>query len=706
MRWLACLLLACAVVRIAIAGDPVDFDTEVIPILTVSGCNAGACHGAAAGRGGFRLSLLGMDPAFDYEQIVRQWEGRRVNYAHPNESLLLRKPTEQLEHGGGTRFLSDSPESRLLERWIAQQAPRARLRQLEALEIEPSEVTIERPGDTFRLRFTARFSDGSVRDVSPLVLLSAEDPSALEVHSAQQITALRPGQHTLVARYLNQVRAVRVRMPLTSEGFNIADEPKFNYIDEHILATLADLRIPPSPQASDTQFARRVWLDLTGSLPAPESLQAFLNDPAHDRRQRLVDRLLESERFVDFWTLKLAQLFRVQSGTLQPEGARAFHAFLRESIAQDRSYASIVRAMLVATGDSYETGEANFLRAAAGPRELAEFFSESILGVRLRCANCHDHPLDRWTQDDYHGLAAIFARVSAKRIVEDAERGEVTHPRTGEPARPRLPGATAETAEVIDRERLAELVTDQQSPSLLARSMVNRIWRDLMGRGLVEPVDDLRVTNPPSHPELLDQLAEDFVAHQWSLRHIIRRIVSSAAYARSSQRRDANTVDDRFYSHAMGRPLLAEVISDCIADVTGIPETYPNVPAGTRAIALYDSRIPSPYLDVLGRCPRDGSMTAEEASAETLSRTLQLLNGPLLNGKLVCKGSRVRQWLSEGKQDAEILGALYVRALCRPPSTAEQTYWLEQSSMATSREAFWEDFLWALLNCREFRTNH
>lgn len=221
MRWLACLLLACAVGRIAIAGDPVDFDTEVIPILTVSGCNAGACHGAAAGRGGFRLSLLGMDPAFDYEQIVRQWEGRRVNYAHPNESLLLRKPTEQLEHGGGTRFLSDSPESRLLERWIAQQAPRARLRQLEALEIEPSEVTIERPGDTFRLRFTARFSDGSVRDVSPLVLLSAEDPSALEVHSAQQITALRPGQHTLVARYLNQVRAVRVRMPLTSEGLTL-----------------------------------------------------------------------------------------------------------------------------------------------------------------------------------------------------------------------------------------------------------------------------------------------------------------------------------------------------------------------------------------------------------------------------------------------------------------------------------------------------
>lgn len=340
----------------------------------------------------------------------------------------------------------------------------------------------------------------------------------------------------------------------------------------------------------------------------------------------------------------------------------------------------------------------------AGPREQAEFVSESLLGIRLRCANCHDHPLDRWTQDDYHGLAAVFARLERGRQVRLAERGEVTHPRSGEPAVPRIPGVGFLSPGADGRPRLAQWITSPDN-EFFACAVVNRLWKALMGRGLVEPADDLRATNPATHPRLLDRLAGDFAAHGYDVRHTLRLIAASAAYQRDSRATPANQADDRFYSHALARALPAEVLADAVADVTGVPDRYADLPAGTRAVALFDSKIPSAALDALGRCPRDAACEASAVSGG-LSKTLYLINGDLINAKVTAGDGRLHARLAAGAADGELLDEFYLRALGRPPSADEHAFWSQRISSSPDRRAAWEDFLWSLLNCREFRTNH
>lgn len=688
-------------------GAAVDFDTEVLPILTKAGCNAAACHGAADGRGGFRLSLFGGDPAADLRAIAHELEGRRVHVARPEDSLLIAKPSGFVEHGGGVRLEPSGPEVATLARWIGQGARRLQLRQLTRLHVRGVPLLAERLPASTQLHVVAEFDDGQRRDVTGQTVIAPTDPGAVEVGPGGKLTLKRAGEHLVLLRYLSEVRPVSLTAPLGRRDVEFEPAAARHPIDVFIHARLQRLRLTPSPPADPATLLRRVTLDLTGRLPTWEEVQRFGGEFSEDRYRRAVDRLLGSPQFTEYWTFRLCRQLRVHSQPGDVRGAAAFEHWLRQQVKDGRSWRETVAELLRAEGDSHENGPANFYRMAAGPREQAEYVSETLLGIRIRCANCHDHPLDRWTQDDYHGLAAVFAGVEQGRVVRASGRGEVIHPRTGEAARPRIPGERFLEAQQDGRRQFSAWLTEPDNP-LLARALVNRLWRALMGRGLVEPVDDLRDTNPPSHPALLEWLARDFADHDFDIRHTLRQIVLSAAYRRDSVPPLGNPSDDRYYSHFLARPLAAEVLVDAVADVTGVAQRYEGQAAGTRAIELYDLRSPAPVLDLLGRCELGESCETGRVAAG-LTTQLHLLNGPLLNEKIASPRGRLAESIRRGDSDRQIVRQFYQRALGRPPSGAESEYWLEELGGAiggADRRARLEDFVWSLLSCREFTRNH
>lgn len=695
------LLLA----SVCVAANPaVDFDTEVIPILTKAGCNAAACHGAAAGRGGLKLSLFGGDPAWDHAEIVHQLEGRRVNMVRPDESLILAKPTEQIAHEGGYRLEYDGADAALLLRWITEGAGRGTSRRCIRVDVTPPLATVP-VGARLNITVRAHFDDGTSADVSRWAVYQSTDDGAVTVSPDGQLSIQRRGRHAIIVSYLSHVQSIQVTVPLSDTPVDLANAPRQNWIDDEIFETLSALRLPPSAAASDAQLLRRLRLDLTGRLPTTEEARRYLGNPDSRKFDQLVDELLGSDAFVEFWTFQLATLLRVQSQPNETDGARAFHAWLRRQLQGDVPWSDVTSAMLMAQGDTHEVGPANFYRVARGPREQAEYVTEALLGVRLRCANCHNHPLDRWTQDDYHGLAAIFARVEQGRDVRIKTRGEVIHPATGDAARPRIPGDRFLDTDEDGRRALTQWMVHPDNP-LFAKAMVNRIWKALMGRGLIEPTDDLRATNPATHPELLNRLAADFAEHGFRLHHTIRLIITSAAYARGSETVPANQYDDRFYSHAIVKPLAAEVLADAIADVTGKANVYGGQPIGTRAISLYDPRTESPTLDILGRCSREASCETASVGGGGLSAKLHMINGPLLNEKIAAPDGRLHRLLRAGATTGEILEEFYLAALGRLPGNDETAYWAgEIGNEATLRTDKLEDFLWSLLNGRDFTTN-
>jgi len=693
-----------AMAALLLSVAPVDFDTEVVPILTKAGCNAAACHGAAAGRGGLKLSLFGGDPSWDYDEIVHRLESRRINSVVPSHSLIVTKPTEQVEHGGGTRFDYEGPEAKLLVRWVAEGARRNTTRRLVHLEATPAHSLLQ-VGDEVQLRVTASFDDGSQHNVTRSAVYSAADPAAISTREDGSLTVLRRGQHIVIVRFLDQVLTVELVTPLAEEEIELASTTGSNWIDEEISQMLVALRLPPLTAADDATLLRRLSLHLTGRLPAPEEVRDYLRDGNSDKYHLLLDRLLASDDFVDYWTHKLAQLLRIRPQANDTTGAQAFHSWLHAGLAAGRGWDAMSREMLTAEGDTHEYGPANFYLVAGDARAQAEYVSELLMGVRLRCANCHNHPLDRWTQDDYHGLAAIFARLERGRTIRVLRRGEVIHPSTGEPAAARIPGERYLDGGSDGRQELAEWLLARDNP-YFARAMVNRLWKALMGRGLIEPTDDIRSTNPATHARLLDRLADDFAAHGYSIRHTLRLIASSAAYRRSSTATPANGADDRFYSRALATPLEAEVLADAISDVTGVAEPYGDEPLGTRAINLVTSP-DSETLNLLGRCSREDSCAGPESGSVGLATKLHLLNGPLLNHRLSAENGHLRRMLRDGADDAQLVEEFYLRALSRPPRPDEATYWGEQlGKHPDARIGLFEDFVWSLLNSREFLTNH
>jgi hypothetical protein len=689
------------------AEGPPDFATRVIPVLTKAGCNAGSCHGAALGRGGFRLSLLGYDPRADHDRLVHEFEGRRVNTAHPEKSLLLRKASGSLDHEGGPRLPTGSEGDRIVREWIAAGAPLGGGRSPRSLDVEPGETVLAGTGQSISLKVTARYDDGTAEDVTRWAVYTPADPAAVRLSAHGEVTALRRGRAAIMVRFVGAVGCAIVTVPLSDAPSGTTVRARTNFIDDHINRTLDELRLDHVPRAGDATFLRRARLDLTGQLPAPAEVEEFLADVAPDKHARLVDRLLASPEFVDHWAYKWGDLLRIESGRLGPAGAAAFHEWVRDAVARNAPLDRMAREMVLALGDGDRVGPANFSRVSGDARSQAELVSQVFLGVRLQCANCHDHPLDRWTRDDYHGLAAVFARLDRGREVRLRPRGEVIHPGTGLAAVPRIPGERPIDGVNDPREAFAGWLTAPGNP-YFARAAANRVWRELMGRGLVDPVDDHRVTNPPTHPALLEELARDLVAHEFDVRHVIRTIMASEAYRRGSRPAPGGPADDRFYSHALARPLPPPVLVDAVARVTGVAEPLGDRPPGTSAGSLGDSRVASATLDLLGRCSRESGCTTDVATAGSLALALHAINGPWLNAKLADPGGRVQRMAREARSDGAIVAEFYRLALGREPTDVEMGHWSREIAEAgpAGRVGAIEDFVWALILSAEFTHNH
>ena len=705
--------------NISKSSDRVDFENDLIPIFTKFGCNAGACHGAAAGRGEFKLSLFGGNPQADYEVIVRQLAGRRINLMHPEESLVILKPTAQTSHGGGQVLDENGEGARLLRSWIRQGARYEKMRQLERIEISPQKQVITNLENPIQLQAKAHFSNSTTKDVTRWTVFTPEDTSAIEIDASTAIAkVIRRGRHIILARYLTEVVPIEFIAPLNEDPIQNTDdkgeahkspESADTSIDTSILKLLSILRLPVSPAADDATFLRRVTLDLTGRLPAPDAVTAFLTDSDTNKRETLVDTLLQSDEFNEYWTLQLAKLLRIGAQERNTQGAFVYHQWLSEQIREGVGYDQLARAVILGIGDSHEVGPANFYRTVNGPREQAEFMSELFMGARLRCANCHNHPLDKWTQDDYHGLAAIFAKIETEQVVKIKPSGGVIHPATREKAVPRIPGDQFLPADIADgRIELVDWLTGTDNP-YFAKAIVNRLWKAMMGRGLVEPVDDFRSTNPATHPELLTELADDFVTHGYNLRRTLKRIALSEVYARSTNTLPQNATDDRFYSHALQKPLEPEVLADAISDVLGVPDIYGDEPEGTRAVSLFDPNTESTALNILGRCSRETSCEGSTEVTDGLQRKLHLFNGDLLNARIGVPDSRLDRLVSMGKSQMEIVNEFYLAALSRHPTETEQQFWeqhIDVNASANSQRAVLEDMVWSLLTCNEFVTNH
>jgi hypothetical protein len=694
----------------------IDFENDLIPLFTKAGCNAGGCHGAAIGRGGFHLSLLGGNPRKDYETIVHELGGRRVNLARPDESLLFTKSTGIVSHGGKQVLAEDGEGAALLLTWIEQGALFETQRELKSLAITPRVQAFKAVGSAVSLKATAHYANGSKRDVTRWTVFEAEDASSVSVDEhAAHATVQRRGRHIVVARYLDWVIPIELLVPLGDDAVDLSKEPRHSFIDDEILHTLGSLRVRPSAMADDATFHRRVVLDLTGRLPPPEEVDSYIASAAAEKRQRLVDRLLASNAFVELWTMRLGRLLRLRSQkdknktTITPKAVRTYHGWIADQLRKGTGYDEIAQALLTGTGDTERVGPAGFYNTTEDPLLQTEFMTEVLLGSRMRCANCHNHPLDKWTQDDFHGLTAIFAKVTRGTTVRVSPLGKAIHPQTGQPARMKVPGERFLPEDTKDgRAALAEWVTSENNP-YFAKAIVNRLWQTMMGRGLVEPVDDFRATNPATHPALLDRLADDFVAHGFDLRHTLKKIAMSAVYARSSKATSSNASDDRYYSHAIKKPLEPAVLADAISDVTDVPGRYGDEPLGTRAVQLPDASVRSDALDILGRCARQGSCESAPAPTGALPRKLHLFNGDLLNARITNPDSRLQTMLRAGTAPMVIVREHYRIALGRRPSSDEVAFWQEQVAHATSddeRRAVLEDFVWGLLSSNEFQTNH
>jgi len=829
------LLLATSLLATAESTGRISFRIDVMAVLSKAGCNAGQCHGNANGKAGFKLSLRGQDPDWDYNALTRDMFGRRTDPEAADQSLILLKPTTQIAHEGGQRFKQDSEEYQILRAWIAEGMPSdpPNTPTLERLEVSPTEKILFEPAAEIQLRARAFFSDGSDRDVTRMAVYNS-------ANSLVKVTQDGRAQHqgsvetTVLVRFLHAQVPVRLAFMPARPGFVWNYPPANNYLDEAIFAKLRLLRINPSDLCSDSEFIRRAYLDLLGILPTAEEARAFVNEEAvpppmngpnvrqvlecaspralsgrsvpvkkrqragalqdaaarsegpgvntagfgraallEDLRRQLqkralvIDQLLERPEFADFWALKWADLLRAEERLLDRKGIETFHRWIRQSVAQNKPLDQFARELIAARGSTYYNPAANFYRAIREPVARAEAVAQVFLGTQLRCAQCHNHPFDKWTQDDYYDWAEVFARLNYKvlenrrrdsndghefkgeQIVYVATKGEVKNPRSGTAAHPRFLGETSpmtlspeespgeptpnpsEGGERIppppnkvplpggargglvadELDALADWVTSPNNP-FFARAQVNRVWFHLMGRGIVDPIDDFRATNPPSHPTLLDSLAADFVKHKFDLRYVIRLIMNSRAYQLSAMPNDSNRDDDLNFSRAYVRRLTAEQLLDCQSAVTGVPVKFNGYPPGLRAAQLpgalperkRDQKMSEVdhFLETFGKPPRLLTCECERSGDTTMGQAFQMISGPAINDLLAAPDNRLAQLLKGDKSNQEIIEELYWTALTRPPTEKESnraTALLDQSQ--DKRRAL-EDVTWALLNAKEF----
>jgi hypothetical protein len=700
------------------------FRTEVIAALNVGGCNAGACHGTPSGKNGFKLSLRGFDPAADYVQLTRDVLGRRTDRQEPDASLILQKALGRVPHEGGQRYLPGSVPERAIHDWLAEglrDDPPA-LPVLKNIAIVPgSRVQIE-PARWQQLAVQGHFSDGSVRDVTRLTVFSCSDPAVADVSSGGFVEFKQAGEVAILCRYLMELQTVRLTYLEPRKGFAWPNPPENNYVDRFVFAKLKMLSIPPSELCTDQEFIRRVYLDLCGILPTPKEVKDFLADGSSSKRARLIDSLLERSEYADFWTLKWSDVFRSSRKAIQVKGTHVFQHWLREHIVKNTGFDAVVREMLTASGSTFANPPANYYRIARDPQNLAETTVQLFFGIRMQCAKCHNHPFERWTQDDYYSTAAFFARVRHKKdamepganpqtpgaeIVYDGRSGEVTQPRTGQLMKPKfMGGAVPVIPPGKDRRQvLADWLASGANP-FFAKSVANRIWYHLCGKGIVDPVDDFRDSNPSANDELLDALAKDFVASKFDVKHLIRVIMNSRTYQLSARGNEFNKDDTKYFSHAVTKLLTAEQLLDALCTVTEVSEKFTGLPLGTRAVQLPDGDINHPFLKTFGQPARELACECERESDSNLAQALQLINGPTVNEKLRNANNRIGRLLKAKMSDADLLNDLYLSTLSRPPEQNEMKVSLDHVAHAADKRKAWEDIHWALINTKEFLFRH
>ena len=719
------------VMRISVAGKQQDvpviaknmrlprqfhFENDVLPILSKFSCNMSGCHGKAEGQAGFKLSVFGFDPQADHQALTQESRGRRVNPVAPQASLLLTKASGGVSHGGGVRIQKTSEEYRTLHDWIVAGMPYGSLDapRVVAVRVTPHERTLSMRG-VQQLRVTARYSNGVEADVTHHARYQSNNEAVAKVDELGVVTAGDvPGDVALMAAYLGEVDVFRALVPRSEPLTAQAGSPALNFIDGHIDSKLQKLRIEASPLCSDADFVRRAYLDVIGTLPTASETRDFLASQDQDRRPKLVEALFQRPEFADYWALKWSDWLRVDRQALGHEGAYRYYKWIHDSFSKNIGIDQFATELVTGQGLLSQYPAGHFFKVTKDPGEMSSTLSQSLLGIRIDCAKCHHHPFDRWSQDDYYGMQAYFTGVQFKSTSRGemllASAGGVSqNPRSGLKvfAHP-LGTSNPEAAPTGDpRLAFASWLTAADNP-FFARNIVNRAWAHLLGRGIVEPLDDVRLTNPPSHPELLSALSQDFIEHKFDFRHLLRTIMASRTYQLSAAVTPTNTTDEQNFSRAVLRRLDAEVLLDAICQTTRIPEKFDGVPAGSRAIQLWDSQVPHYFLGIFGRPIRSTPCDCERAGAPNVSQVLHVLNSPEIQAKLTHDaGFLVELATRPGLHNKQLIDELYLTFFSRYPSDQERTTAEKYlQTQAANRQSAIEDLAWSMLNSLEFVFNH
>ena len=693
---------------------PVSFANEVLPILTKGRCNSGGCHGKAEGQNGFKLSLFGFDAQADYEALTKEGKGRRVLLIDPERSMLIQKGTAQVPHGGGLKIERESAAHQRLRRWIASGAEFSSPdeRQLVSIEVEPALVIIGANG-TQQLRVTAIDDKGGRRCATVEADYISNAPHIADANSRGLLQASDvPGEAAVLVRYLGHVAVCRVALP--RPGSTFARPVEANFIDKHVWDKLARLGIPPSEPIDDSTFMRRTFLDVIGTLPTASEARKFLTDPSADKRGRLVDELLQRPEYADYWAMKWTDLLKADKIKITPQGTVGMNRWLRKQFASNRPYDEMVREILTAQGPVQSESPVAFFKSLDQPEVVSRAVSQLFLGVRIECAQCHHHPSERWSQDDYAGLVGFFTGIAVKKLPDGTEAIlaktgiDQKHPRTGELVPARALGAKdADFNNVSDRRQvLATWVTSPENP-FFAKAIANRLWAHYFSRGLVEPIDDIRVTNPATNEPLMAALEAHLKEVRYDLRAFTRTLLMSRVYQLSSITSDANKDDRQHFSHASPKAMPAEVLLDAISQTTGIPEKFNGWPEGVRSIQVWDNRMPSYFFRIFGRPVRATVCECERSNEPSISQALHLLNSPEVNAKIGHRKGLVRQLSDSSRTSDEITDEIYLGTLARFP-TAEERSLMKQAFDAAgpNRHQAIEDMLWTLLNTKEFLYNN
>jgi len=700
---------------------PISFKLDVMPVFMRAGCNAGSCHGSARGKDGFHLSLFGYDPDGDYERLTREISTRRINLAIPEESLMIQKGLGAVPHTGGTRFKQGDALYETLMRWLQNGAPEdpPAVARTDSLEILPRQIVLEGEGARQQVTVRAHYSDGAERDVTHLALFLSNNENSAAISPDGLITASKRGEAFVMARFATFTVGSQVIVIPRGIKYDFPDLPEYNYVDQLVDAKLKKLRIVPSPLCSDEVFLRRAFIDIIGQLPSREEYDRFMSATDADKRQKLVDDLLGRKEFVEMWVMKFAELLKIRSNNdVSYKSALLYYNWLEDKLSHNVPMDQIVQELLDCDGGTFKNPATNYYEVERDPEKLAEDTAQVFMGMQIKCAQCHNHPFDRWTMGDYYGFAAFFAQIGRKQAEDPRERivfnsggGEVTNTVSHKVARPKFLGG--DEADVSGKDRRQVLAKWLASPSnpYFARNLGNVVWAHFFGKGIVDPVDDVRISNPPANPELLDTLGQKFQEYHYDFKHLVRDICTSRAYQTAAETNETNEADGRNFSHSMIRRMRAEVLLDLLGEVTEVKEKFRGLPLGARAVEIADGNTTDYFLRTFGRASRETVCSCEVKMDPNLSQALHLLNGNTVHHKLE-QSPVIATLLKEKKSPDEIVEDLYIRCFGRKPTPQEVSAIDaalpkedDKDKAAETKKAL-DDVFWALLNSEEFMFNH